>query len=239
MRVLDLFSGIGGFSLGLERAGMMTVAFCEVDPFCQQVLRKRWPTVPIYNDVRDLSSQHLTGDKIGTVDLICGGFPCQDISHASAGRRLGLDGAKSGMWHHMRRLIDEIRPGWVVIENSYRGRRKWLDDVAETLVGYGYTVAAVEIAAHDLGACHERQRCFVLADASGGRCWAAAEAIRARWESVKLHPQWSRQPGLHRVDDGFSGRVDRLRKRALGNAVVPQVAELIGYGILSVNSLAA
>jgi DNA (cytosine-5)-methyltransferase 1 len=88
MNVLDLFSGIGGFSLGLERAGMRTVAFCEIDPFCQQVLAKHWPAVPCYEDVRSLTAERVaanaaTGDI--HIDVICGGFPCQDISLAGEG----------------------------------------------------------------------------------------------------------------------------------------------------------
>ena len=88
MRVLDLFSGIGGFSLGLERAGMTTVAFCEIEPFCRRVLAKHWPGVPCYNDIRTLSAERLAADGI-SVDVICGGFPCQDISYAGGGGRLG------------------------------------------------------------------------------------------------------------------------------------------------------
>src|SRR3954462_10460621 len=96
MNVLDLFSGIGGFSLGLERAGMTTVAFCEIDPFCRRVLAKHWPEVLCYHDVRELSAQHLTADGIRDIDLICGGFPCQDIS--IAGRGAGIAGDRSGLW---------------------------------------------------------------------------------------------------------------------------------------------
>ena len=95
MNVLDLFSGIGAFSLGLERAGMKTVAFCEVDPFCRRVLAKHWPEVPCYDDVRTLTAARLAADGI-SVDVICGGFPCQDIS--VAGRGAGITGERSGLW---------------------------------------------------------------------------------------------------------------------------------------------
>ncbi len=95
MRVLDLFSGIGGFSLGLERAGMRTVAFCEIEEYPRQVLAKHWPNVPIYDDVRTLDADTLRRDGIA-VDVICGGFPCQDVSFA--GKRAGLEGARSGLW---------------------------------------------------------------------------------------------------------------------------------------------
>src|SRR5271155_1704063 len=135
MRVLDLFSGIGGFSLGLERAGMQTVAFCEIDPYCRAVLKKHWPDVPIWRDIRILTAASLaypdsqrcdgnngissaqegkTGNQSrnnvgseGAVDVICGGFPCQDIS--VAGKGAGIDGTRSGLWSEYARIIGEVR----------------------------------------------------------------------------------------------------------------------------------
>jgi DNA (cytosine-5)-methyltransferase 1 len=114
MNVLDLFSGIGGFSLGLERAGMRTVAFCEIEPFQRAVLAKHWPGIPIYDDVRKLSGPELRAAGI-TVDVICGGFPCQDIS--VAGAQLGLDGERSGLWSEIARLVRELRPRYLIVEN--------------------------------------------------------------------------------------------------------------------------
>src|ERR1043166_1608528 len=114
MNVLDLFSGIGAFSLGLERAGMRTVAFCEIDPYCRAILRKRWPGVPCYDDVRTLTAAHLTSDGI-RVDVMCGGFPCQDLSVAGLGA--GLAGERSGLWSDYARLIGELRPSYVIVEN--------------------------------------------------------------------------------------------------------------------------
>jgi DNA (cytosine-5)-methyltransferase 1 len=112
MNVLDLFSGIGGFSLGLERAGMQTVAFCEIDFFCQRVLQKHWPTVPIYDDVRTLTAERLRTDEI-TADVICGGFPCQPFSSAARGRNR----RDRNLWPEMRRIISECRPNWIICEN--------------------------------------------------------------------------------------------------------------------------
>lgn len=115
LRVLDLFSGIGGFSLGLERTGgFETVAFCEIEEYPRRVLAKHWPKVPCYDDVRTLTADRLAADGIA-VDVICGGFPCQDISFA--GRRAGLEGARSGLWGEYARLIGELRPRFVVVEN--------------------------------------------------------------------------------------------------------------------------
>src|SRR5690349_13010430 len=108
LRVLDLFSGIGGFSLGLERTGgFKTVAFCEIDPYCQKVLAKHWPGVPIYNEIRELSGIGISAD------VICGGFPCQDIS--LAGKRTGMEGMRSSLWRQFARLIREVRPKFAIV----------------------------------------------------------------------------------------------------------------------------
>jgi DNA (cytosine-5)-methyltransferase 1 len=116
LRVLDLFSGIGGFSLGLERTGgFETVAFCEIEPYPRAVLKKHWPNVPIYEDVRTLTAERLAADGIA-VDVICGGFPCQDIS--VAGKQAGMDGGtRSGLWSEIARLVGELRPRFVFVEN--------------------------------------------------------------------------------------------------------------------------
>ena len=114
MRVLDLFSGIGGFSLGLERAGMQTVAFCEADAKARLVIKKHWPAIPIYEDVRTLTHDQLERDGIGPIDLVCGGFPCQPFSHA--GKRMGAADDRD-LWPEMFRVIKDVRPGWVLAEN--------------------------------------------------------------------------------------------------------------------------
>ena len=117
LRVLDLFSGIGGFSLGLERTGgFETVAFCEIEPFPRKVLAKHWPEVPCYEDVRTLTADALARDGITKIDVITGGFPCQDLS--VAGKRAGLgEGTRSGLWSEIVRLIGELRPGYLIVEN--------------------------------------------------------------------------------------------------------------------------
>ena len=111
MKVLDLFSGIGGFSLGLERAGMETIAFCEFDEHAQKVLRKHWPDVPIHSDVRSLNGH----DYRGTVDVVTGGFPCQDLS--TAGEKAGFSGERSSLYIEMLRIISECRPQFAIFEN--------------------------------------------------------------------------------------------------------------------------
>ena len=112
MNILDLFSGIGGFSLGLERAVMRTAAFCEIDPHARKVLHKHWPDVPVFTDVSTLSKANLNEQ----IDVLAGGFPCQDIS--DAGRGAGLSGSRSGLWFEYHRLIKEIQPRYAISKTS-------------------------------------------------------------------------------------------------------------------------
>jgi DNA (cytosine-5)-methyltransferase 1 len=167
MKVLDLFSGIGGFSLGLERAGMTTVAFCEIEPFCRQVLAKHWPGIPIYDDVRALTGGRLRADGV-VPDLICGGFPCQDIS--VAGRGAGLAGDRSGLWFEYLRVIEETRPRWVVIENVPALRTRGLDVVLGGLAALGYDAEWHCIPASAIGAPHRRDRVWLVAHSDRGQC---------------------------------------------------------------------
>ena len=131
MRVLDLFSGHGGISLGLERAGMTTAAFCEVDPYCREWLAQQWPEVPIYDDVRSLDATALRD-----IDIVAGGFPCQDISVAGKGE--GIDGARSGLWAEMFRIVCDVRPRWVLAENVPALRTRGADRVLGDLESAGY-----------------------------------------------------------------------------------------------------
>lgn len=155
MRVLDLFSGIGGFSLGLERAGMQTVAFCEIDPFCQKVLKKHWPNVPIFNDIRTL-------DYDGKVDLVCGGFPCQPFS--SAGKRKGKEDNRD-LWPEMFRIVQRYKPTWVIGENVAGFVNMELERTATDLESEGYEVQAFLIPACAVGAPHQRNRIWIVAHA--------------------------------------------------------------------------
>ncbi|MDY6960326.1 MAG: DNA cytosine methyltransferase [Pseudomonadota bacterium] len=293
MRVLDLFSGIGGFSLGLERAGMRTVAFCEIEPFARRVLRKHWPEVPIYEDVRQLTADALRRDGIG-VDLICGGFPCQDISFA--GKGAGLAGERSGLWSEFARLIGELRPEFVIVENVAALLGRGLDRVLGDLATLGFDAEWHCIPAAAVGAPHRRDRVWIIAYPRGEQHEAGGAAIRrpgaeglqqaaladaervrasqsARGEcQERMGPilgsealadayshnrygrrsdvqvgrvglqgeaghnghssraEWLTEPDVGRVAHGVPARVDRLR--GLGNAVVPQIPELIGRAIM-------
>ena len=156
MNVLSLFSGIGGIDLGLERAGMRTVAFCEREPAAQHWLREHWPEVPIFNDVCTLSGQSFRG----TVDLIAGGFPCQPFS--VAGRQKGTQDERH-LWPHFARLIGEIRPRWVLAENVPGIRTIAADLVLEDLEKLGYTAWPLVVGADDVGAPHRRKRVWIVA----------------------------------------------------------------------------
>jgi DNA (cytosine-5)-methyltransferase 1 len=160
LNVLDLFSGIGGFSLGLERAGMRTVAFCEIDPFCRKVLAKNFPGVPRYDDVRTLTADRLRADGIAA-DVICGGFPCQDIS--VAGKRAGLDGERSGLWSEYARIIGELRPRYVIVENVSALLSLGLDRVLGDLAALGFDAEWHCIPASAVGAHHRRDRLWLVA----------------------------------------------------------------------------
>jgi DNA (cytosine-5)-methyltransferase 1 len=236
MRVLDLFSGIGGFSLGLERAGMTTVAFCEIEPFCRRVLAKHWPGVPCYDDIRTLTAERLAADGI-SVDVICGGFPCQDIS--VAGKGAGLAGERSGLWRHYARLIGEIRPRFVIVENVAALLSRGLGDVLGDLAALGYDAEWHCIPASAVGAPHRRDRVWIIAHPH-------ADSVRLQGIGRAAAEPWSQQQfaGLVQValqsaiparsgggiHDGAADRAHRLK--ALGNAVVPQIPELIGRAIM-------
>lgn len=154
MKVLDLFSGIGGFSLGLERAGFETVAFVENNDACHRVLKKHWSDVPIYKDIKDVSF------KQGFADVICGGFPCQDISLAGKGE--GLNGERSGLWFEFHRLIKEIKPKYIIAENVAALRTRGLDKVLWSLNEVGYDAEWHCLPASAFGAPHYRDRVWII-----------------------------------------------------------------------------
>jgi DNA (cytosine-5)-methyltransferase 1 len=242
LRMIDTFSGIGGFSLAARwLGGIETVAFVEREPFCQRILAKHWPSVPIHDDICTFNPEP------GSADIVCGGFPCQDISQA--GKGAGLAGSRSGLFYELLRVVRLVGPRYVVLENvaaiTYRG----MDDVLGTLAEAGYDAEWACIPAAAVGACHQRDRWWCVAYSQdmlshggpgqqqgqlGGRAVPepgdgdrADAAGRACWPHAprQLNPDWRSylsEPVLCRGDDGLSGRVDRLK--ALGNAVVPQVA---------------
>lgn len=279
LKVLDLFSGIGGFSLGLERTGgFETVAFCEIEAFPRRVLAKHWPNIPCYDDVRTLTAERLAADGIA-VDVICGGFPCQDIS--LAGLRGGLDAARSGLWSEYRRIIREIRPHFAIVENTPGLLSLGMGTVLGDLASCGYDAQWDCIPANRVGAPHERDRVWIVAYPNEDRlqervhesgvcgeafCYQFARSeinrisapqeladadARQRplggavgrmgriFQPVPGHKAWpiEAQPVLGRGAYGIPHRLDRVG--ALGNAVVPQIPELIGRAILEARKAAA
>jgi len=160
VQVLDLFSGIGGFSLGLKRAGMETIGFCEIDPFCRKVLAKHWPDVTVHTDIRGLNGK----DYKGRADVICGGFPCQPFSQA--GKRRGTEDDRH-LWPEMLRVISEVRPTWVIGENVIGFVKMELDSVLSDLEREGYQTRAFIIPACGIDAPHKRDRVWIIAHANG------------------------------------------------------------------------
>ncbi len=252
LKVLDLFAGIGGFSLGLERTGgFETVAFCEIEEFPRKVLAKHWPGVPIYEDVRKLTSDILERDGI-PVDVITGGFPCQDIS--VAGKQAGIgEGTRSGLWSECKRLLSELRPDYAIFENVANllsgpsGQPGgWFSRILTDLAQIGYDAEWHNIPASFVGAWHHRARIWLLAYPNKERCKRRTKGPIFRQQSlskqlVRGFAQWAGRSNLSasRFCDASDGVPNRLAAIAAGgNAVVPQIPELIGYSILEAeNSL--
>lgn len=226
MNVLDLFSGIGGFSIGLERAGMRTVAFCEIDAEARKVLNKHWPNVPVFTDVTKLSKDDIN-EKI---DVLAGGFPCQDIS--TAGRGAGLSGSRSGLWFEFHRLINEIRPRYAIIENVSALRSRGLEQILRGLAQIGYDAEWHCIPASAVGAPHRRDRIWIVAYPNGTQCEGSRISSRAYAQHADACSAgwWKVEPSVDRVANGLPGQSHRLKQ--LGNAVVPQIPELIGRAIM-------
>ncbi|MBT6460605.1 MAG: DNA cytosine methyltransferase [Planctomycetaceae bacterium] len=282
MRFGSLFAGIGGFDLGLERAGMTCQWQVEIEDYPTKILEKHWPEVHRERDIKECS-----GSNLEDVDLICGGFPCQDISVAGLGA--GLAGERSGLWHEMHRIIGDIKPRWVIVENVAALLSRGMDVVLRDLSTIGYDCEWHIISASAVGAPHRRERVWIIANTSGiGRTEerqrkfstgsatgteiqlpnkrtrqrkAQGEITNAngkRFEGKRTENNppgrsnkngsfgicngeelrryaswWEAEPSVGRVAHGIPRRVDRLK--GLGNAVVPQVVELIGRRIMEID----
>jgi len=242
MKVLDLFSGIGGFSLGLERAsGFKTVQFCEIDPDCRQVLKKHWPGVPIHDDVETLNLSE------GFADVVTGGFPCQDLS--VAGKQKGInEGTRSGLWWEMRRIISEVRPKFAIMENVSNflsGKRGvWFGNYLASLAEIGYDAQWTCIPAAAAGMPHCRERVWVISYPSrlGWRMdiFKKIDMSKALYKSSQnkknavlvadLERSYPAIPEYLRVDDGVSVELDEVKNRisACGNSIVPEIVYQIG-----------
>lgn len=218
----SLFAGIGGFDLGFERAGMVCKWQVEIDDYANRVLAKHWPNVRRWPDVRTWPQPDTEW-----VDVICGGFPCQDISNA--GKREGITGKRSWLWCEFARIIREVRPRFAIVENVSALLIRGLDRVLGDLAEMGYNAEWGSIPADFMGACHQRERIFTIANCQGINGKSYSPKLRGEVPSG-IRAWWKSTPGVLRVDDGVPNRLDR--NRCLGNAVVPQVAEWIGRRIV-------
>jgi len=245
----DLFAGIGGFSLGLERASMVCKWQVEINPFCQQVLAKHWPDVMRYADVRDCGKHNLA-----PVDLIAGGFPCQP--HSVAGQQKGAEDDRD-LWPEYRRIVAELRPDWVLAENVPGIRRTMLNEVLSDLEDLAYSTRTLVVPACAFDAPHKRERVFIVAYAEGTRLAqrfykfkGGRQEIAQAWNPGLVSGpagcygapydwgrDWPAESILLRKLHGIPNRVDRVT--ALGNAVVPQVAEWIARRIVAADTAAA
>lgn len=240
----SLFAGIGGFDLGFERAGMVCKWQVEIDDYANKVLAKHWPNVRRWPDVRTWPQP-----DTARVDVICGGFPCQDISNA--GKRAGITGERSGLWSEYVRIVRLLRPRFVVVENVaallIRGIDRVLGDLAES----GFDAEWDCIPACAFGAPHSRERVFLVAHSNKERCWRWRGGMRNKtrcdhWKATQDQREWkdverwlrTSFPDCHRdASDpetfGVSHGIPReLECGVFGNAVVPQVAEWIGRRIV-------
>jgi DNA (cytosine-5)-methyltransferase 1 len=250
LTVGSLFTGIGGFDLGLERAGMRVLWQCEIDGFCQRVLAKHWPDVLRVPDVRELRA-----GAVPDVDVLCGGFPCQPVS--DMGLKLAQEDER-WLWPEYARVVRELRPRYVIVENVEGLANRGLGDVLRDLAACGYGFEWDCLPAAAFGAPHLRYRMLLVAYPDEER-WdgrprvfregrrpesphgypllqdADSIAVGARWEWRRAAqaggPEWwPVEPDVGRVAHGIPDRLERLA--ALGNAVVPQVAEWIGRRIV-------
>ena len=248
MKHLDLFSGIGGFALAARMVGGIdTQQFVEIDPYCQKVLTKNFPGVPIYGDITTFTA------KPEQFDIITGGFPCQDNSTANQ-RGRGLDGDRSGLWFEMLRIIGESQPRFVVVENvPPLVSRRWDVVVRSGLESLGYQTEALRLSAREVGAGHLRKRLFIIAYTLRFRLDKGKNAnqIIGSQMQVAKSPWWESTGDLRRgnsgrvfllprswacgMDDGIPRRMDGSRLKALGNAVVPQVAAIVLQRVLELN----
>jgi DNA (cytosine-5)-methyltransferase 1 len=256
-KIGSLFSGIGLLDYGVECAGLGQVIWqCEIEPFCRSVLAGRFPGCKLHSDVREINATN-----VEPIDIIIGGFPCQDLS--VSGKGLGLAGSRSGLWFEYLRLIQELSPVGVIIENVTGLIRRGLDTVIQGLYDAGYKVEASIISADMLSAPHARDRLFIVAwnaslvhaladrERSDGRGVCQKNRTRDKNPISFRGPNRKPEPGLGGAPYGCTNildstrwparpleiphswepprssaqdKISKMRRAALGNAVVPQCA---------------
>lgn len=234
----SLFSGIGGIDLGFERAGLSAAWQVEIDPFCIKVLAKHWPSVRRHGDVRTFPE----GDASQwMVDVICGGFPCQNIS--TSGKKEGIGGDRSGLWKEYLRIVRLLRPRYVVVENVAALLSRGVDTVLGDLAGLGYDATWAMLPAASFGIPQRRFRVFIVAHLDGRRREGGAERdgldpfafgrIDPDGLVVAERAATTAASRVRRMGGRVPRGVDRLRVSSCGNSVVPAVAEYIGRSIVT------
>jgi DNA (cytosine-5)-methyltransferase 1 len=224
LTVGSLFSGIGGLDLGLERAGMRVIWQSEIDDYASRVLKKHWPKVPNYGDIKTINWA-----DVPPTDVICGGYPCQPFSLASNVRKGEQD--ERHLWPWVRDAISNLRPRYVILENVQGHLSLGGTTVIGEITSLGYCVEWRIIPATAVGALHRRNRLFIVAYPSSAGRLGRRGAFESDNEEIKRHVSrgadyWANEPRVGRMAYGVPRRMDRLK--GLGNAVVPQVAELVG-----------
>lgn len=282
MNALDLFAGAcGGWTLGLHRAGIETVAACEIDPWRRAVYSRNFPTVQLYGDVRELTAARLASDGIGAIDLVAGSPPCPDFSTANAQGR-GIDGERGKLFFEFVRLVRELRPRWVCAENVPGIRARGYDRIHAELEAAGYAVRPLVVGAWHAGAPHRRKRVWIVADAAqtadgdassrscerqskrparsglDGRASFQAHGARLAIKRGEPRDDGAQQPAIERaiaerlgriaqdwnggiagrgrMDDGLPKGLARPALASYGDAVVPQITEMIGRAILALDT---
>ena len=249
MNELALFAGAGGGILGGSLLGWRTVCAVERDAYAAQVLAQRQndgalPAFPIWSDVCSFDGRPWRG----IVDVVSGGFPCQDIS--SAGKGAGIEGTRSGLWREMARIIGEVRPRFVFVENSPLLVSRGLAVVISDLASLGYDARWMCLSAGECGANHERDRLWLVGEVSNTNEISISDAMRKRQQEQRhyanasdcqadrerktgyvIHDsRWPDESGFCRVAHGVAARMDRLK--AIGNGQIPRVAAA-SFSILS------
>jgi DNA (cytosine-5)-methyltransferase 1 len=245
MRVLSLFSGGGLGDYGLTLAGMEIVGQVEIDDYCQKILKLRWPDVPKWRDIRDVKGSEVL-ERCGRIDLISGGFPCQDISYANA-KAEGISGRRSGLWSEMFRIVCEIRPKYVLVENVSALLERGIGVVLGDLASIGFDAEWDCVRSSSLGNVHRRERVFILA-------YPHSEGLQRRQiisQDKEMHSRFMERFGREKqleglvqstlriaiptrtgsgVHDGITQRVDKLRM--CGNGQDVRVIRWIGKRIM-------
>ena len=260
LKHLDLCSGIGGFALGLQSTDFFkTIGFCEIDPYCQKVLKKNFSSVPIFNDIKELKPKELNLQP----DIITAGFPCQPFS--VAGKQKGKDDDRN-LWQETFRIIKESKPTFFIGENVGGIVKLYLDTILQDLESESYSTRCFNISASSIGAKHKRERIWIVSYSNAGLGIGENEEIQTRgntttngsqnvsnsnnigtqvstqrqYSSIKLFGSksqknwWQTFSKFHRIPNGVSYGLDKDRAKrikALGNAIVPQIPYYIGLAI--------